>query len=111
MEAALGEERERLPAPPPPGWLARVVAWARDPRRYLPVLSGLLSLLAVGLLVFTGLLTLYAGKPTFGSNWPVDYLGVFVWGLGSEAGRKQVSDLAPLLGALRSRLGLTAPPA
>ncbi|MFI5453906.1 MAG: hypothetical protein ACHRXM_00485 [Isosphaerales bacterium] len=101
-----GEARRR-----PPGWRERIVAWTRDPRKYLPVLSVLLSSLAVGLLVFTGLLTLYAGKPTFGSNWPVEYLGVFVWGLGSEAGRKQVGDLAPALGALRGRLGLTAPPA
>jgi len=104
--AGTGEARRRLP-----GWLEKIVAWTRNPRMYLPVLSVLLSSLAVGLLVFTGLLTLYAGKPAFGSNWPVDYLGVFVWGLGSEAGRKQVGDLAPALGALRSRLGLTAPPA
>ena len=92
------------------GWREWITAFARDPRNYLPVLSGVLSCLAVGLLLFTGLLTLYAGKPTFGSNWPVDYLGVFIWGLGSEAGRKQVGDLAPVLGTLRSRLGVSAAP-
>ena len=89
--------------------LGKLVAWVKDPRHYVPTLSFLVSVLALALLAAAGLLTLYSGKPTFGSNWPVDYLGLFVWGLGSEAGRKQVGDLAPLLGTLRTRLGLPVP--
>jgi hypothetical protein len=94
-----------------PARLERMLSWARDPKNYLPLLAGLISILAVGLLVFTGLLTLYSGKPTFGANPSVDYLGAFVWGLGSEAGRKQVGEIAPIMGALRTRLGITPTPA
>ena len=50
------------------------------------------------LLAAAGLLTLYSGKPTFGSNWPVHYLGLFVWGLGSEAGRSRSGTSHPCSG-------------
>ena len=51
----------------------------------------------VGLL-WVGMNTLYVGNPTFGAHPPDDYLGLVLWGLGSNVTSATLSSLGTLRG-------------
>jgi hypothetical protein len=80
--------------------------WLADPTNYLPWFQMLLQGVFLLLLAFAGMQALYFGKLTFGASGASDYLALFLWGIGADASRKQLTDLESAANFLRERMGV-----